>query len=105
MSTYARIADGSVVELFTVPKVLAHLPISDLFHPELVWSDVTDVSPQPAAGWSAASNADGTWSFSAPPTPALLPPPPAPAWGQMQAQLAALMTQVQSAMAATSAAK
>jgi hypothetical protein len=64
MTVYARIANGVVAELFTMP-VNSKFAISQMFNPALVWVDVTNVSPQPQQGWSATQTG-GTWSFAAP---------------------------------------
>lgn len=61
MKTYARIDHGIVMELFSTDA-----DIADLFHPDLVWVDVTDVTPQPNDNWSATAAA-GQWSFVSPP--------------------------------------
>jgi hypothetical protein len=39
MKTYARIQDGRVAELLTT-----QMAISDLFHPSLLWVDITDIN-------------------------------------------------------------
>jgi hypothetical protein len=79
MSTYARIDNGVVAELFTMP---ANSPftISQMFNAALVWTDVTTVSPQPQVGWTATLSGT-TYTFAAPPAP------PAPTLAQ-QAQAA-----------------
>ena len=86
MSTYARIANGVVVEpLFTVP---AGCTLAQCFHSEVAaqWVDVTTANPQPQQGWTA-SGSGTTWLF-APPAP-----PPAPTLAQQaQAALAAGLT-------------
>jgi hypothetical protein len=84
MTVYARVANGVVAELFTMP---ANSPftISQMFNAALVWADVTNVSPQPQVGWVATpwSNNKG-YTFAAPPAP----PAPTPAQ-QAQAALTA----------------
>lgn len=57
MKTYARIQDNTVVELFSTDG-----DISSMFHPALVWVDVTGQAVQ--QGWSYKDGA-----FSAPPLP------------------------------------
>ncbi|MFD4837643.1 tail fiber assembly protein [Achromobacter sp. NPDC058515] len=47
MRTYARVSEGLVVELFSTDQEMA-----ELFHPALVWVDVSDLAPKPAEGWS-----------------------------------------------------
>ena len=56
MSTYALIANGKVAEI-----AAAKFDV----HPDLTWVDVSSVTPQPEAGWSA-SESSGSWSFTAP---------------------------------------
>lgn len=59
MKTYARIDGGIVAELFATDG-----DITTMFHPDLFWKDVTNVSPAPQEGWSAEET-DGAWSFVA----------------------------------------
>jgi len=47
MRKFARIQDGRVVELFTHPT-----DISSMFHPALVWLDVSSMNPTVAEGWN-----------------------------------------------------
>jgi len=65
MKTYANIAAGVVQYLLPTDG-----DITEMFHPDMLWVDVTSVSPLPAEGW-AAVEADGVWSFAAP-----IPPVP-----------------------------
>ncbi|ELS7817221.1 TPA: tail fiber assembly protein [Enterobacter bugandensis] len=44
---YARIDDGIVVELFETDG-----DISQMFHPDLVWVDITSIKPQPDNNWT-----------------------------------------------------
>lgn len=67
MKTYARIYAGQVAELFSTDQ-----DIATLFHPALVWVDITGMSPQPQERWLYAGGV-----FSPPPPPAP-PPPPRP---------------------------
>lgn len=60
MRIYARIDNAMVVEIFQTSS-----NISQLFHPSLVWVDITDVTPQPGEGWSAIQSGE-TWTFTAP---------------------------------------
>lgn len=60
MNTYANIADGVLQYLLPTDG-----DITEMFHPDMIWVDVTSASPSPAEGWTA-SEADGIWSFSAP---------------------------------------
>ena len=55
---YARIDNGMIVELFTTD-----LDIAELFHPDLIWVDITSFEPKPREGWSA-SVSEGGWSFA-----------------------------------------
>lgn len=65
MKTYANISDGMVQYLLPTDG-----DISEMFHPDMIWVDITGASPAPVAGW-AAVEADGAWSFAAP-----IPPVP-----------------------------
>lgn len=64
MQTYARIHDGIVVE-----RIATDRDITMMFHPSLVWVDVSGISPQPQVGWSAIQSS-GAWSFGPPAGPA-----------------------------------
>ncbi len=57
---YARIEKEKVVEVFETDG-----DISDMFHPDFIWTEVTNTSPRPAEGWSAIMS-DADWKFSAP---------------------------------------
>lgn len=46
MRTYANIIDDVVYE-----KMDTDADITTLFHPDLVWLDVTPITPQPEVGW------------------------------------------------------
>jgi hypothetical protein len=65
MKTYANISDGVVQYLLPTDG-----DISEMFHPDMIWVDVTDTTPGPVVGWTAVE-ADGAWSFAAP-----IPPVP-----------------------------
>ena len=88
MKTYARIANGVVMELITTAE-----PIGILFHPSLHWDDVTGT--QVRVGW--VLGADGT----------LAPPPAAPAVAAVTSTAAtvapAVPTVAQPAVAPTAA--
>jgi hypothetical protein len=58
MRIYARIDNGAVAELFETDG-----DITTMFNPELIWVDITDISPQPEANWSAIE-ANGDWTFA-----------------------------------------
>lgn len=60
MKTYANIADGVVQYLLPTDG-----DITEMFHPDMIWVDVTDAIPPLAAGWTAVE-IDGVWSFAAP---------------------------------------
>ena len=60
MKKYARIYNESVVEFFETDD-----DITQMFHPDFIWVDITDMTEPPAEGWAAAES-DGTWAFSAP---------------------------------------
>lgn len=47
MKSYARIAVGVVEELIETDE-----DITTLYHPDLVWIDITDVAPYPAIDWT-----------------------------------------------------
>ncbi len=74
MSTYARIQNGIVAELFSPP---ANVPIAQCFAPGLTWVEC-DGTPGVAPGWTAAES-NGAWTFTAPPEP------PAPSLAQQAA--------------------
>ena len=67
MRIFALISNGVVTELFpTIPtpsELLEILPedgdIRQMFHPDIHWEEVTEISPPPAAGWLFA---DGIFS-------------------------------------------
>ncbi|WP_185752780.1 tail fiber assembly protein [Pseudomonas fluorescens] len=65
MKTYANIADGVVQYLLPTDG-----DIAEMFHPDMIWVDVTEVVSAPVAGWTAVE-ADGAWSFAAPVPPVL----------------------------------
>ena len=46
MAKYARIDNGSVAEIFETEQ-----DITKLFHPDLIWVDITNVDPSPEYGW------------------------------------------------------
>jgi hypothetical protein len=63
MTTWARVADGIVRELFDLPAEWAEKKPADLFDPGLGdWVDVTNTAPKPDQGWEY----DGS-HFSPPP--------------------------------------
>ncbi|QUN38588.1 hypothetical protein KEH56_10100 [Burkholderia cenocepacia] len=57
MKTYARIDSGVVQEILQTDG-----DIKKMFHPALVWVDITTETPSPQPGWSAVKSA-GSWSF------------------------------------------
>lgn len=65
IKNYARVDSGVVGELFSTSG-----DITQIFHPSLVWVDITSLAPAPLPGWSALQTA-GVWTFSAPPAPTL----------------------------------
>jgi hypothetical protein len=71
MKTYARIVNNTVVELFSTDGNMA-----EMFHPDLIWVDITDITPLPQIDWSANFGTLG-WVFTAPdvaaPTNSLTP--------------------------------
>jgi len=68
---YAHIVAGAVYEPpYSPPE---GVPIGDCFHPELLWVDVTAISPLPEPG-DLATESGGVWSFAKPAPPATPPP-------------------------------
>lgn len=65
MRTYARVGEGMVHELFSTDGNMA-----EMFHPEMVWVDITDLDSAPYVGWSADQK-KGIWIFSEPAPPVL----------------------------------
>lgn len=65
MKKYARIYNGSVVELFETDG-----DITQMFHPDFIWVDITDLAEPPDERWNAIE-VDGVWSFTpyVPPLP------------------------------------
>ncbi|WP_175192006.1 tail fiber assembly protein [Achromobacter deleyi] len=61
MRTYALIIDGAVAELLSTEG-----DIKKMFHPDLLWVDITDVEPTPAVGWL---HMDGTFHLPQKPPP------------------------------------
>lgn len=59
MKTYALVVDGNVQEILTTDD-----DITKMFHPSLVWIDVTEIEPQPQENWVAVETA-GAWTFTA----------------------------------------
>lgn len=39
--------------------------ITEMFHPAIVWADVTEVAPQPQYGWKA-EKVEESWGFTTP---------------------------------------
>ncbi|MBC3270761.1 MULTISPECIES: hypothetical protein [unclassified Pseudomonas] len=60
MKTYARISSDTVVELFTTDGNMA-----EMFHPDLLWVDISEVTPAPQLEWTAHFGTLG-WVFAAP---------------------------------------
>lgn len=46
MRTYVNVRDGQVVEVLATDR-----DITEMFHPDLVWIDVTDEKARPTVGW------------------------------------------------------
>ena len=65
MRTYARVSEEMVHELFSTDGNMA-----EMFHPDMIWADVTDIDPMPGVGWTAIES-NGVWSFAP-----YIPPPP-----------------------------
>lgn len=60
MKTYARIVNNTVVELFSTDGNMA-----EMFHPDLLWADITETTPVPQIDWTANFGALG-WVFTSP---------------------------------------
>jgi len=58
MKTYARIVNDTVVELFSTDGNMV-----EMFHPDLLWVDITEITPAPQIDWSANFGTLG-WVFS-----------------------------------------
>lgn len=72
MRTFSRIEKDTVAELFPPPGFPVELipedgDIRSLFHPTLIWVEVTDLYPRPAVGWTYKA---GVFSAPAPYVPA-----------------------------------
>lgn len=63
MKTYVRIEDGIVVESTQLDN---SIDITQLYHPDFQWIDITEITPQPEQRWNTS---DGGKTFSAPPAP------------------------------------
>jgi hypothetical protein len=63
MRTYANIDEGVVQYLLDTDG-----DITEMFHSDMIWVDVSSVSTSPAEGWTAVE-ADGIWTFAAPVPP------------------------------------
>ncbi|WP_180699627.1 hypothetical protein [Pseudomonas crudilactis] len=64
MKTYARIVNDAVVELFSTDGNMA-----EMFHPDLLWVDITEIIPTPQINWTANFGTLG-WVFASPGEPA-----------------------------------
>lgn len=60
MKSYARICEDQVQEIFSTD-----LDITQMFHPDMIWVDITGLDPAPVVGW-VATDESGVWSLSAP---------------------------------------
>lgn len=60
MKTYARIVNNTVIELFSTEGNMV-----DMFHPDLLWTDITDITPAPQVDWTANFGTLG-WVYSSP---------------------------------------
>ncbi|VVP78055.1 hypothetical protein [Pseudomonas fluorescens] len=60
MKTYARIFNSTVVELFSTDGNMA-----EMFHPDLLWIDITEITPAPQIDWTAHFGTLG-WVFASP---------------------------------------
>ncbi|WP_415763486.1 hypothetical protein [Pseudomonas sp. CP4] len=64
MKTYARIVNATVVELFATDGNMA-----EMFHPDLLWVDISEVMPAPQIDWTAHFGTLG-WVFASAEQPA-----------------------------------
>ena len=64
MKTCARIVNCTVVELFSTEGNMA-----EMFHPDLLWVDITEITPAPQINWTANFGTLG-WFFASPEEPA-----------------------------------
>lgn len=64
MGTFARIYEGKVVEIFEEPD--DGFTMEERFHPDLIWTEITDLKPGPQQGWTATQNEQGGWILAAP---------------------------------------
>lgn len=60
MKTFAHVHANEVIQILQTEQ-----PIAELFHPAMVWVDVTELVPSPAEGWSAQETSTG-WQFAPP---------------------------------------
>lgn len=90
MRRYARIFEGRVFELFDTPD-----DITQMFHADLIWIDVTDISPAPQCEWSAIET-EGVWSFA---QPVIAPPTEAEVRAMFTLKRAELLTSANAATA------
>lgn len=61
MKTYARIQNALVAELLETDG-----NIVEMFHPSIIWVEISNLNPMPAIGWSYANGL-----FTAPPPPSI----------------------------------
>lgn len=57
---FAHIVDNEVFEVIETEE-----NISELYHRDLVWIEITSVTPTPQMHWKATKK-DNSWSFSEP---------------------------------------
>ncbi|WP_434626183.1 tail fiber assembly protein [Pseudomonas sp. Z1-29] len=60
MKTYAYINNGTIFEVTETDG-----DIKEMFHPSMLWVDISDVTPRPYPGWEA-TDTSGTWTFAEP---------------------------------------
>lgn len=63
MKKYVRVVLGIVMEIFSTDGNIA-----EMFHPDLIWVDITNLDQEPAYGWTA-EQANGEWVFAPPAIP------------------------------------
>lgn len=66
MKEYVRVYDNIVQEFFSTDG-----DITTMFHPDMIWVEITNIDPRPEQGWSAVLDKKAGWVFA---KPVVLPP-------------------------------